>query len=72
MPVTQRLVALFLVAIVLHEWEETRFPGGFVQLMTGKLGIGPPGTRTSRFESASIDVVIRSFGFIAGWPVSRP
>lgn len=36
----QRALGFFAVAIVLHEWEEMRFPGGFYELMTKKFGIG--------------------------------
>ncbi|WMT73480.1 HXXEE domain-containing protein [Bradyrhizobium sp. Ash2021] len=38
MPVLQRLAALFFIGIVAHLWEEERFPGGFTQLMTDKVG----------------------------------
>ena len=37
MPVLQRLVALFFIGIVLHLWEESRFPGAFAELITSKL-----------------------------------
>ena len=37
MPVLQRLVALFFIALVAHLWEEGRFPGGFTDLITSKL-----------------------------------
>jgi hypothetical protein len=30
MPVLQRMVGLFFVGLVMHLWEEERFPGGFV------------------------------------------
>ncbi|HCS63566.1 MAG TPA: hypothetical protein DIW64_05435 [Cellvibrio sp.] len=38
MPVLQRLVALLFIGVVLHLWEEGRFPGGFTDLITNKLG----------------------------------
>jgi hypothetical protein len=41
MPVLQRLTALFFVAVVMHIWEESRFPGGFAELVTSKLGFTP-------------------------------
>ena len=37
MPVLQRVVAVFFIGIVLHLWEEGRFPGGFTDLITRKL-----------------------------------
>lgn len=39
MPMRQQWVGLFIVAITCHEWEETRYPGGFFTLMTGMFGI---------------------------------
>ena len=39
MPAGQRALGFFVVGIVLHEWEEMRFPGGFYDLMTRKFGI---------------------------------
>jgi hypothetical protein len=43
MPVLQRMVSLFFCAVILHLWEEGRFPGGFTDLITKKLyrGINP-------------------------------
>ncbi|MFW9942865.1 MAG: HXXEE domain-containing protein [Candidatus Thorarchaeota archaeon] len=35
---TRRFVVLFTLAITLHEWEEGRFPGGFVEMMTSRMG----------------------------------
>lgn len=37
MPIMQRMVSIFFVAIVMHTWEESRFPGGFVELITQHL-----------------------------------
>ena len=37
MPVLQRMVGLFFIALVLHLWEEGRFPGGFVEMITEHL-----------------------------------
>ena len=38
MPVLQRLTALQFLGVVAHVWEESRFPGGFTDLVTSKLG----------------------------------
>lgn len=35
----RKLINLFLIIGVLHEWEEKRFPGGFFELMANKFGI---------------------------------
>lgn len=35
----QKLAGAFIVGITLHEWEETRFPGGFYNLMGKKFGL---------------------------------
>ena len=37
MPMLQRMVGLFFLAIVLHLWEEGKFPGGFTKMITEKL-----------------------------------
>ncbi len=37
MPVLQRMVSLFFLAIVLHLWEEGKFPGGFTEMITETL-----------------------------------
>lgn len=42
MPVLQILCCLFYIGIVLHEWEEMRFPGGFVELMQARMGVIAP------------------------------
>lgn len=38
-----RMVLVYAVCITLHEWEETRFPGGFMDLMSEKLQIDTVG-----------------------------
>lgn len=37
LPALQRMDALFFCAVVLHLWEEGRFPGGFTTMITRKL-----------------------------------
>jgi len=37
MPVLQRMICLFFCAVILHLWEEGRFPGGFTDMITRKL-----------------------------------
>ena len=37
MPVLQRMVGLLFIALMLHEWEEFKFPGGFAEMMTSNL-----------------------------------
>lgn len=37
MPPLQRFTSCFFIAIVLHLWEEGRFPGGFTRLISEKL-----------------------------------
>lgn len=36
---TRKLVNMFMILGVFHEWEEKRFPGGFYELMAKKFGI---------------------------------
>lgn len=33
---TKKVVAIFMFLFTLHEWEETRFPGGFFEMMARK------------------------------------
>ncbi len=35
----RKLINLFMILGVLHEWEEKRFPGGFFELMAKKIGL---------------------------------
>lgn len=37
MPILQRLGCLFFIGLVMHLWEEGRFPGGFVEMITEHL-----------------------------------
>ena len=37
MEILQRLVSILFVGLVLHLWEEGKFPGGFTQMITDKL-----------------------------------
>lgn len=50
----QIALCFFVFGITLHEWEETRFPGGFYKLMTGMIGV-------DNSDSSKID---RSHGFV--------
>lgn len=36
---TQKCAAMVAVVAVLHEWEEQRFPGGFYEMIAGRIGI---------------------------------
>jgi hypothetical protein len=56
MPVLQRMVALFFVGLVMHLWEEGRFPGGFVEMIT---------------EHLHFTAISRTFGEIVTGPVDR-
>lgn len=39
MPVTQRIIGIYYVLIAAHEWEELKFPGGFVEMVIGLTGM---------------------------------
>lgn len=39
MPITQRLIGIYYVLIAFHEWEEMKFPGGFVELVIKLTGM---------------------------------
>lgn len=36
---TQKIAAIATVMLTVHEWEEIRFPGGFLEMVGGNLGI---------------------------------
>ncbi len=42
MSVMQRTVGLFFVALVLHVWEEMRYPGGFPEMVMSRLNFAIP------------------------------
>lgn len=56
-----RLVLMFAAIITLHEWEETRFPGGFMKIMTGKLQVdasGVPAWKLHIYQACYIVILI--------------
>lgn len=36
--ITQKILIAYVFLFTLHEWEENRFPGGFVNIMEGMIG----------------------------------
>lgn len=36
--ITQKMLVAYVFLFTLHEWEENRFPGGFVKIMEGMIG----------------------------------
>ena len=36
--ITQKMLLAYVFLFTLHEWEENRFPGGFVKIMEGMIG----------------------------------
>ncbi|MBN9007124.1 MAG: HXXEE domain-containing protein [Rhizobiales bacterium] len=58
MPVLQRLAALFFIGIVAHLWEEQRFPGGFTQLMTDKVGFTATNPHFGELVLAAIVLIL--------------
>ncbi|MFW9834385.1 MAG: HXXEE domain-containing protein [Candidatus Thorarchaeota archaeon] len=42
MPVLQIMSCLFYIGLVLHEWEEIRYPGGFLEMMGDRMGVTAP------------------------------
>ena len=36
--ITQKMLIAYVFLFTLHEWEENRFPGGFVKIMEGMIG----------------------------------
>ncbi|HEY4288703.1 MAG TPA: HXXEE domain-containing protein [Puia sp.] len=58
MPVLQRMVGLFFPAIVLHVWEESRFPGGFTDMITKKLNFTQANPHFGEFITGAYILVI--------------
>ncbi len=38
-PILQKVICFYMIALACHEFEELKFPGGFVELVTGLTGI---------------------------------
>lgn len=49
----RKLINLFMVLGVLHEWEEKRFPGGFFELMAKKIGL-----KQEKFDISGMIVIL--------------
>jgi hypothetical protein len=61
MPMTQRCVGLFVAGVVVHLWEEGRFPGGFTRMITERLGF----TQSDpRFGGLVTDLLVLLVGFV--------
>lgn len=56
MPVTQRIIGLYYVLIAAHEWEELKFPGGFVELVVALTGMPLRDMRLPKFALFCITV----------------
>ena len=61
MPVPQRCVGLFDAGIVIHLWEEGRFPGGFTEMITDRLHFTQA---DPRFGGLVTDVLVLLIGFV--------
>ena len=64
MPAGQKALGFFVVGIVLHEWEETRFPGGFFELMTRKFGIEGCSEEQAGLAHGCVVAAIALFAFV--------
>lgn len=58
MTVLQRLGALFFLGLVLHLWEEGRYPGGFTDLITSKLNFTQTNPHFGEMVTASYALLI--------------
>ena len=58
MPVLQRMVSLFFCALVLHLWEEGKFPGGFADLMTSKINLPEGNTHFGELITSAYVLVL--------------
>ncbi len=64
MPAGQRALGFFAMGIVLHEWEEMHFPGGFYDLMTRKFGIEGYTQQQAGLSHGAVVVAIAFFAFV--------
>lgn len=71
-PAGQKALGFFVVGIVLHEWEEMRFPGGFYELMTKKFGIEGATAEQVGLSHGVVTMAILFFAFLPFllWPVA--
>lgn len=60
----QKALGFFVAGIVLHEWEETRFPGGFFELMTRKFGIDHYTPEQAGLAHGCVTIAIVFFAFL--------
>lgn len=60
-PILQRCIGLFDAGIIVHLWEEGRFPGGFTQMITERLHFTQLDSRFGGFVTALLVVLI---GFV--------
>ena len=51
----RKILAVYMLLFILHEWEETRFPGGFADLMTKFFGIS---SEREKLEWAHVPVAV--------------
>ena len=70
-PAGQRALGFFIVGIVLHEWEEMRFPGGFYELMAKKFRIEGMTEEKMGLSHGVVTVAILFFAFLPFllWPM---
>ena len=64
MPAGQKALGLFVAGIVLHEWEETRFPGGFFELMMKKFGVEGYSEEQVGLAHGCVAIAIVLFAFV--------
>lgn len=73
-PMVQKLPVMYIVALAVHEGEELKFPGGFVELVTSMTGIEIKNIGLAKFGlflftiyATVVPAVLAGFGFV--WPV---
>ncbi|WP_165251605.1 HXXEE domain-containing protein [Adlercreutzia sp. ZJ304] len=60
----QIALSFFIFGITLHEWEETRFPGGFYKLMTGMIGVNNSDQAKIECSHGCVVIAIVFFAYI--------
>lgn len=61
--VIQKFVMVFNLLFILHEWEEGHYPGGFIDLISGKIGKDVP-VETKRASRIPTGILLIAFTFV--------
>lgn len=58
LPVVNRMICLFFIVLVMHVWEESRYPGGFNEMVADKLHFVGKDKHFGELITASLVIVV--------------